>query len=152
MTTQQLPFGARLIGQTEKTLNAILAHLLADSALSERHWIALTLTLSSPEATATDLAARVARTLKVSQPEAADVLDALAALGLLAMAGPREPITPTPAGRDLHAEVRARITAVTDRIWADISPAEQQRAAAVLNATLGRAAAELDRLSRREAQ
>ena len=38
-------FGTQLIGQTEKTLNAILDRLLAGSGLDESQWITLTVTV-----------------------------------------------------------------------------------------------------------
>lgn len=151
MTTPQLPFEARLIGQTQKTLHAILEHLLTHSGMSDRQWIALTITLSDPEATGAVAAARVATALKVSEPEASDVLETLAARGLIAVGGSHDPVTLTPAGRDLHAGLQSRITDITDRLWSDISAADQRRAAAVLNTTLGRAAAELELLTPQEA-
>lgn len=147
MTTPQLPFGTRLIGQTEKTLNAILKHLLASRGMSEHQWIALTISVTGADATRAEGVERLAAALKVSEPEGSDVLDALAARGLIAMAGRDDPMVPTAAGRGLHAAVQARITDITERLWADISPVDQESAAAVLNTTLRRAGVELAALT-----
>ena len=40
-------FGTQLIGQTEKTLNAILGRLLAGTGLSEPEWVTLTVAVTS---------------------------------------------------------------------------------------------------------
>ena len=37
------PFGPRLIGETEKTLNALLCRLLAGTGLTEPQWVTLRL-------------------------------------------------------------------------------------------------------------
>src|SRR5690348_15133131 len=41
------PFNPQLIGQTEKTLNAILDRHLAEVGLTEQHWIMLTLAVTA---------------------------------------------------------------------------------------------------------
>jgi hypothetical protein len=38
-----IPFGPRLIGETEKTLNALLRHVLTGTDLTEPQWVALQL-------------------------------------------------------------------------------------------------------------
>jgi hypothetical protein len=50
------PFGAQLIGQTEKTLNAILFRLLDGTGLTEPQWIALVLACRDGQATAEERA------------------------------------------------------------------------------------------------
>lgn len=48
------PFTPRLIGETEKTLNAILDRHLAEAGLTEQHWITLTLAASSAQSISRD--------------------------------------------------------------------------------------------------
>jgi hypothetical protein len=45
MATATQAFGAALIGQTEKTLNAILDRQLAGTGITEPQWVTLTLTV-----------------------------------------------------------------------------------------------------------
>src|ERR1051325_10443441 len=72
-----IPFGAQLIGRTEKALNAILGRSLADRGITEPQWVALTLTVSG------DGAARIAEALRVSESVARERLGELAAAGLV---------------------------------------------------------------------
>ena len=61
----------RIIGQAEKTLNAILFRLLAEPGLTEAQWIALTLTAAGGGATGRgQLVAQVAHGLKVGEAQA----------------------------------------------------------------------------------
>ena len=61
----------RIIGQAEKTLNAILFRLLAGPGLTEAQWITLTLTAAGGGATGRgQLVGQVAHGLKVGEAQA----------------------------------------------------------------------------------
>jgi hypothetical protein len=47
VSTTTPTFGAQVLGQTEKALNAILARQLAGTGLTEPQWVTLTLTVVS---------------------------------------------------------------------------------------------------------
>src|SRR5258707_10439578 len=77
-------FGAPIIGQTEKALNAILARQLAGTGLTEPQWVTLTLTVMSGGTVDRDeLTGRVAGALKVSDAQAQARIAELAAAQLL---------------------------------------------------------------------
>ncbi|MFC9919610.1 hypothetical protein [Agromyces binzhouensis] len=141
----QLPYGTRLIGQTEKTLNAILERLLEGSGIGEREWVALTVLLQSAPAGRAASSARVASALRV-EPRGVDaLLDALAERGLLAEAAGS--LSVTDAGRELHSRIRRRAEEIVGRLWGDISAEDRETAASVLNRTLRRATDELTALA-----
>src|SRR5215831_18950589 len=74
----------QIIGQAEKTMNAILFRLLAGPGLTEAQWITLTLTAAGGGATARGrLVAEVAHALKISQAQAQEHLDSLVAAHLV---------------------------------------------------------------------
>jgi DNA-binding MarR family transcriptional regulator len=138
-------FGTPVIGQTEKALNAILRRQLDGTALNERHWVTLTLTLTSGGTVdRNELIGRVAGALKVSEAEAQDQITALADAQLLQVdddAG--APVTVTDAGRQLHGRIRATVTQITERLWGDLPAEELATAGRVLSTVLARANAEL---------
>src|SRR5439155_1346742 len=78
----------QIIGQAEKTLNAILYRLLAGPGLTEAQWITLTLIVAGGESTSRDqLAAQVAHALKVSTAQAQEDLASLTAAQLVQDSG-----------------------------------------------------------------
>ena len=137
--------GTQLIGQTEKTLNAILDRLLAGSGLDESQWITLTVTvMNNGSLPADQLVSRVAGALKVREAEARTRIDQLAvALLLHAPQAEGSPVTVTEAGRDLHAGIRAQVAEITQRLWGDVPATDLATAARVLGLVLDRANAEL---------
>lgn len=145
--TAAIPFGTRLIGQTEKTLNAILDRLLAGSGVTEPQWVALIVTLRGGSASPADAAQRIATTLKTSPEAGAEILVGLMDHGFVE-AGGAEEIGAAKAGREFHDAVQQRIAEITDRLWGDIPADDRETAAAVLNTTLLRATTELDSLNR----
>jgi DNA-binding MarR family transcriptional regulator len=138
-------FGTQLIGQTEKTLNAILGRLLAGTGLTEPQWVTLTVAVMSGGSVPPDeLASRVAGALKVSDGEAQTRIDELAVAQLLQRPpADGSPVTVTDAGRDLHAGIRASVAEITQRLWGDLPADDLATAARVLGIVLGRANAEL---------
>jgi hypothetical protein len=145
-TTSPTPvFGAPLLGQTEKALNAILGRELAGTGLTEPQWVTLTLAITAGRAVGREaLVGRVARGLRVDEGEAADRVDELTAARLLGDAGARK-VKPTDAGLELHARIRTVVAEITARIWGDLPADDLMTAAAVLGTVLDRADAELER-------
>ena len=128
MTT--VPFGAQLIGRTEKALNALLARALTGTGLTEPQWVVLTLTVTADGA---DPTARIAHALRTDEPAARRRLTELADLGLTRGSEPTE------RGHAVWHEVRSRTTRTTDELWNDLPEADRRAAARVLNTVLARA-------------
>jgi hypothetical protein len=137
-------FSTQLIGQTEKTLNAILGRLLAGTGLSEPQWVTLTVAVMSGGAADREtFVSRIADSLKISDGEARARIDELTAAGLL---GEGSPVRVTEAGRQLHARIRGTVVEITDRMWGDLPPEELAATGRVLTIVLERATAELARV------
>lgn len=137
-------FGAPLIGQTEKALNAILTRELTGTGLSEHHWVCLTLAIKLVDGglpSRHEIVARVGEALKLEKPEADALVAELADAGLLKAAGSRAEASD--AGRRLHGEVRGAVTQITERLWGDLPAQDLEAAAQVLGTVLVRANAEL---------
>jgi DNA-binding MarR family transcriptional regulator len=145
MSTTTPAFGAQILGQTEKALNAILDRQLAGTGLSEPDWITLTLTAASGGTLGRDqLASQVAGALKVSPAMAQARIDGLAAAQLLQTGGGDEPlVTLTGAGRQLHGQIRGAVSEITERMWGDLPAGDLVTAGRVLSVVLARANAEL---------
>lgn len=125
-----IPFGPQLIGQAEKTLNALLDRFLVGTGLTEAHWVTLRLAQAYDGRShgGEDLAAHVAdRThLRV----AADLVEDLTARGLLA------DDRPTAAGLAMLDDVQSRIAGATASIWEGLPPDDVAVATRVLNEVL----------------
>jgi DNA-binding MarR family transcriptional regulator len=146
MSTSTTPaFGAQILGQTEKALNAILDRQLAGTGLTEPDWITLTLTAASGGTLGRDqLASQLAGALKVSPATAQARIADLAAAQLLQTGGGDEPmVTLTDAGRQLQGGIRAAVTEITQRMWGDLPAGDLVTAGRVLSVVLARANAEL---------
>ena len=119
-------FGPQLIGETEKTLNALLLRSLAGSGLDERMWVTLRVA-SQYDGPAGGLAARVADRAHF---ESADrLVQALEHTGLIVNE------RPTPKGQELMRKVLGG----NSGIWQDVPDAEA--AARALATVLDRARA-----------
>lgn len=126
------PFGPRLIGETEKTLNALLLRFLEGSGLTEAQWVTLRLADLLDGSVDTDgLAAAVAD--RAHFPGAADLVGELTERGLVADGHL------TSAGRELTAAVQATITTETAPIWDDLPADDVAAATRVLNEVVTRA-------------
>jgi DNA-binding MarR family transcriptional regulator len=140
-------FSTQLIGQTEKTLNAILSRLLAGTGLTEPQWVTLTLAvMSSGTSDLPAFAGRLADALKISDADARARIDELAAAELLVVpdvAG--SPVRATDAGSQLHGRIRSAVVEITERMWGDLPPDDLAAAGRVLTTVLERANAELAR-------
>jgi DNA-binding MarR family transcriptional regulator len=138
-------FSPRLIGETEKTLNAILDRHLADSGLTEQHWITLTFVIvSGGSIDRNELVRKVVSGAKFSEQDVAARVSELIARRLLDdSASPQ--VTVTDDGARLHAQIRAANNELTARLWGDLSAEDLATAARVLGTVLERANAELAR-------
>ena len=139
-------FSPRLIGETEKTLNAILDRHLAAGALTEQHWITLTLAIVSGGSIDRDeLIRQVVREAKFSEHDVRARVSELVDRQLLDDSVSAE-LTVTDGGAQLHAQIRAANTKLTARLWGDLPADQLATTAQVLAIVLERANAELARL------
>jgi DNA-binding MarR family transcriptional regulator len=134
-------FGTQLIGQTEKTLNAILARLLAGTGLSEPQWVGLTIAVMGGPAESDPFAARVADALKLDHSGADALVASLVEAGLLEVTNGL--VKATPAGAELQTRVRTSVGQITERLWGDLPAEDLATAGRVLASVLSRANAEL---------
>jgi DNA-binding MarR family transcriptional regulator len=135
----------QVIGQAEKTLNAILDRQLAGTGLTESQWVTLTLTAASGGTVDRDqLIGRVAGALKVSEAAAQARVTELAAAQLLQPPdGEGAPVKLTDAGQQLHGQIRSAVTQITQRLWGDLPADDLATAGRVLTIVTARANAEL---------
>lgn len=139
-------FTPRLIGETEKTLNAILDRHLAGSGLTEQHWITLTVAIVSGGSIDRDeLVKQVVSGAKFSEQDVRARVSELVGRQLLDDSISPE-VTVTDAGAQLHAQIRAANTELTARLWGDLPADELATTARVLGIVLERANAELTRV------
>jgi DNA-binding MarR family transcriptional regulator len=139
------PFTPRLIGETEKTLNAILDRHLAGSGLTEQQWITLTVAVVSGGSIDRDeLVRQVVGGAKFSERDVLTRVSELVGRQLLDDSAPPE-VTVTDEGARLHAEILAANTVLTGRLWGDLSADELATTARVLGIVLERANEELAR-------
>jgi DNA-binding MarR family transcriptional regulator len=137
-------FSAQLLGQTEKAANALLDRLLAEPGLTEAQWVTLTITAMSGALDHGQLTDRVTGALKVSHAEAQARITDLARAQLLRVPDNEHAIVElTAAGEQLHAQIRAATTQITQRLWNDLPAEDLATAGRVLNTVLARANAEL---------
>ena len=125
-------FGPQLIGETEKTLGALLRRFLEGTGLTEPQWVTLRLAdLLDGGVDAHGLAAAAAD--RAQFLDAADLVSELTSRDLL------DDGRLTPAGRSLIATVQTTITTETAPIWNDLPADDVAAATRVLNEVLTRA-------------
>ena len=126
------PFGPRLIGETEKTLNALLRRFLEGTGLTEPQWVTLRLADLLDGTVDTDgLVAAV--TDRAHFPDAAELVGELTDRDLL------DDGQLTSAGRKLTTAVQATITTQTAPIWDDLPADDVAATTRVLNEVVARA-------------
>jgi hypothetical protein len=126
------PFGPQLIGETEKTLNALLRRFLRETGLSEPQGVTLRVAdLLDGSVDADGLAAAVADRAHLT--DAADLVGELTNRGLI------DDGRLTSAGRELTTTVQATITSETAPIWDSLPAADVAAATRVLNEVVTRA-------------
>jgi hypothetical protein len=140
-------FSAQLLGQTEKAANAILERLLAEPGLTEPQWVMLSITvMSGGSLDRQRLVERAVAAAQFSEAEAQARLSELADAQLLHV--PDDELTPlklTHRGRQVHTDIRAAVSQITQRLWGDLPVEDLDAAGRVLNTVLARANAELAR-------
>ncbi len=129
---ETVPFGPVLLGQTEKTLQALLRHTLTGTGLSEPEWVTLRLaTMVDGQVDRLGLISVVADRAKFA--DAAALVEALTEQGLVVDG------QPTANGHELVATVLAASEATSGMVWRDLPIADVEAATRVLNEVLRRA-------------
>jgi hypothetical protein len=127
-----MPFGPPLIGETEKTLNALLIRFLEGTGITEPQWVTLRLAERLDGTVDADgLAAEVAD--RAHYPQVADLVSELSDRGLL------DNGRLTPAARELTSAVQERITTEAAPIWNGLPADDVDAATRVLNEVIARA-------------
>jgi hypothetical protein len=126
-----ISFGPELVGRTEKTLGALLRHILADTGLDERQYV--TLKVASTLATSEDLIEAVRG--RAHFDDAAQIVTTLTDRGLLS--GGRL----SDAGATLLDQILARSAGQSTAIWTELPADDVDATTRVLNTVLARAEA-----------
>jgi hypothetical protein len=136
----------RVIGQAEKTLNAILGRQLAGTGLTEPQWVILTLAVTSGGPVDRDqFTHMVADALKISEADAQAHVAGMVAAQRLEITGADAAVTVTGAVRQLHSQIREAVAGITQRLWGDLPAGDLATAGRVLTIITERANAELAR-------
>jgi len=129
---EMVPFGPVLLGQTEKTLQALLRHTLTGTGLSEPEWVTLRLaTMVDGQVDRLGLISVVSDRAKFA--DAAALVEALTEQGLVVDG------QPTANGHELVATVLAASETTSGMVWRDLPIADVEAATRVLNEVLRRA-------------
>jgi len=130
------PFGAQLIGETEKTLGALLRRFLEGTGLTEPQWVTLRLAdRLDGSVDANGLATAAADRAHFSN--AGELVSELTRRGLL------ESGRLTSAGREMTAALQSAITTTTAPIWENLPAGDVAAATRVLNEIVTRTRAVL---------
>jgi hypothetical protein len=136
----------RVIGQAEKTLNAILGRQLAGTGLTEPQWVILTLAVTGGGGAERDrFTSMVADALKISEAEAEVRVGDMVTAQQLTITGQGSAVTVTGTARQLHSRIRTAVTEITQRLWGDLPAGDLATAGRVLAIITERANAELAR-------
>ena len=137
---------ARVIGQAEKTMNAILDRLLAGTGLTEPQWVILTLAVTGGGPAQRDQFTRtVAGALKISETDARACVGEMVAAQQLQITGEPPAVTATGAALRLHSRISADTTEITRQLWGDLPAGDLATAGRVLAIITERANAQLAR-------
>jgi hypothetical protein len=126
------PFGPQLIGETEKTLNALLRRFLESTGLTEPQWV--TLRLAGQLDDSVDEKGFVAALAdRAHFTDAGELVEQLSARGLLV--GGRL----SSSGTELTSTVAATIASATAPIWENFPEGDIESTTRVLNEIITRA-------------
>lgn len=139
-------FSPRVIGQAEKTLNAILGRQLAGTGLTEPQWVILTLAVTSGGTAGREQFTRmVAGALKISELEARALIGDMVTVQQLQITGEPPAVTVTGAARQLYGRIGAATSQITQRLWGDLPAGDLATTGRVLAIITDRANAQLAR-------
>jgi len=131
-SVETIPFGPVLLGQTEKTLQALLRNTLAETGLTEPQWVGLRLAVMlDGQVDASGLIAAITDRAKFA--DASAIVDLLTERGLVVDG------RPTDAGRELVARLLAASDRTNGSVWRDLPADDVEAATRVLNEVLRRA-------------
>ncbi|WP_327088923.1 MarR family transcriptional regulator [Nonomuraea sp. NBC_01738] len=137
------PFGTALIGQTEKTLNAILERQLDGTGITEPQWVTLTLTVvSGGTIDRAELIRKVGTATKFGETSVAERIAELTAAGLLRDGGDGS-VQVSDAGQEQWTQVRTALGPIIQGLWGDLPAEDLATAGRVLGTVLDRANAVL---------
>ena len=131
MTT--VPFGPQLIGETEKTLTALLRGFLADTGLTEPQWVALRVAQLTVPGGTEELVRAV--TDRAHFPDARELVAGLSKRGLFGDG------RLTPEGAATIASVLDASERATGGLWREHPASDLEATTRVLNTVLARARA-----------
>ena len=135
-------FTPRLIGQTEKALNAILTRELDGTGLSEPGWVLLKLTgTAGGRLGRQELVERAQAAAKFDPQSTESEIESLLWADLLAAEGSEVALTDD--ARALQNRVSSNVDEITARLWGDLPDADLAAAGRLLATILGRADEEL---------
>ena len=121
MTRPGTRLSTRIIGQAERTLNAILGRQLAGTGLTADQWVILTMAVTTGGTAGCDRFTRmVAGALKISENEAGARIGDMVTARHLEIAGDGSAVTVTAAAQGLHSRISTAVAAITDRLWGDL--------------------------------
>jgi DNA-binding MarR family transcriptional regulator len=119
MTDDRPLLTTRTLGETENALRALLSQTLQGTGIDYPHWVVLTVVArSQPSISTTELATRLAKSLRIGDAAAVALIDDLRARHILDQAG--DPIALTADGAALFQRLDAKIGALTRQLWAGI--------------------------------
>ena len=140
-TAPDLPFGAQLIGRTEKSLNVVLDRILIDSGLSEPEYVAMRVCSDQAGSQRSDIEAQLTAVFRKGPGHAEQLLDRLTDAGVIET-DDAQTLTLTAAGIALRDGIASQTGAITERLWGDLPSDDLAVAARVLSTVLQRAADE----------
>jgi DNA-binding MarR family transcriptional regulator len=124
MDDQKLPVNGQVIGEAQKAIEPLLGQILDEVGATFPAWVTLnTLAIRGSAVEREELVRSVAGGLNADLPEVREQVDRLLADGLV-QESPGAMVELTPAGRELHGRIQARIAANGRRLYADLDPDE----------------------------
>jgi hypothetical protein len=136
----------QVIGQAHHATRALLGPVLERTGTTFEQSLALNALADGGDSGVdrTELIGRLTGGVKVSDAEAADVIAAVAASGLLeSLPGDDSRLRLTDQGRARNGEIRSAVATITERLYGDIPAADLATAGRVLSLVTARANAEL---------